>query len=185
MNKDNPENRLLEEIVKGEEEAFKQLYTMTHKKVFHYLVRLLGNQHIVEDILSQTYVEVWKTAEKFRGESRVITWIIGIARNLAMNELRRNKAPEIELNEEIASQPSQFTDCAGSQRTEILRDALNKLSSNHREVLDLVFLQGMHYDEIAQVMHVPVNTVKTRVFYAKERIKDVFRVMGVEKYDLL
>jgi RNA polymerase sigma-70 factor (ECF subfamily) len=102
-----------------------------------------------------------------------------------MNELRKRRMSEIDLDEAIASQPSPFTDCAGSQRTEILRGALNRLSLNHREVLDLVFLQGMHYEEIAKVLHVSVNTVKTRVFYAKDRMRDVFRVMGVGKYDLI
>jgi RNA polymerase sigma-70 factor, ECF subfamily len=176
---------LIKHTAKGEEESFKQLYELTHKKVFQYLYRLLKNQHTAEDLLIEAYTEVWKTANKFRGEAKVLTWIIGIARNVAMNEMRKNKMPEIELDEGISSQPAQFTDCVGSQTTQILRDALNKLSLNHREALDLVFLQGMQYEEISHVMNIPVNTVKTRVFYAKERLKDVFGMMGVAKDDLL
>lgn len=183
----NEENliTLIRDVSKGDETAFETLYEMTHKTVFQYLYRISNNQHLAEDILIITYTEVWRSAGKFKGHSKVLTWIMGIARNLAMNELRRHKVEEYALNEEIANSPMQFQDATNKEISYILEKALNKLTIEHKEVLDLVFLQGMRYEDISQVIDIPVNTVKTRVFYAKERLKNILNSMGYTKDDLI
>jgi len=140
---------------------------------------------MAEDMMIDTYTEVWKSAKRFRGESKVLTWIIGISRNLAMNEFRKNRIKEHELNENMMIQPEQFHNCAGAEITQILEDALTRLPNNHREVLDLIFLQEMNYEDISQIINIPVNTVKTRVYYAKEKLRDILNFMGVTKDDLL
>ncbi len=78
---------LLEKVSEGDEEAFRQLYDLTHKKVYFYLYRLFKVKESAEDALVETYTEVWRGAKSFKGKSLVTTWIMGIARHLAMNEL--------------------------------------------------------------------------------------------------
>jgi len=175
----------LNDISKKDENAFRQLYDITHKKVFHYLYRMVNNQHMAEDLLIETYTEVWKTAKNYRSLAKVSTWIIGIARNMAMNEFRKNPTKESELDEDTPFPAHQFIDCKNAEASKILEDALNRLSVKHREVLDLVFLQGMNYEDVSHIIQVPVNTVKTRVFYAKENLKRTLTQMGIEKDDLI
>ena len=75
-------------------------------------------------------------------------------------------------------------DSSGSDRREVIAKALLQVSVKHREVLDLVFYQGFNYEEIASILKVPVNTIKTRVFYAKKALHDTLNTMGVNRDDL-
>lgn len=176
---------LLNKVVMKDEHAFKQLYELTHKRVFHYIYRLTYNHHRSEDLLIETYTEVWKSAERFKCNSKVLTWIIGIARNLTMNEFRKNKIEGCEVDDEISYQPDQHSNCEHSDTSKILQTALEQLPVKHREILDLVFLQEMKYEEISEVMNIPVNTVKTRVFYAKDNLRKILTSMGMKSYDLI
>jgi RNA polymerase sigma-70 factor, ECF subfamily len=180
------EFNLVRAVGKGDAQAFEQLYEATNKRVFQYLCRFTNDRHLAEDLTMDTYTEVWKSAGRFRGESKVATWMIGIARNMAMNEFRKNGKIKLqELDEDITDPPAQFHACAGTETTKILAEALNRLPVSHREILDLVFLQGMNYEDISQIVDIPLNTVKTRVFYAKEKLRNALRFMGVTKDDLI
>jgi RNA polymerase sigma-70 factor (ECF subfamily) len=173
-------------ISEGNEEAFRQFYEMTHEKVFRYLYRFTNNRETAEDLLIETYTEVWKAAGSYRGASKVLTWVIGIARNLAMNEFRRSGNKDFEITEEtVAVSASQHHSCAVSETGRIVAEALTRLPFKHREVLDLVFLQELRYEEIAVVVGIPVNTVKTRVFHAKDKLREVLKQMGVDRDDLV
>jgi len=183
---EEPEFKLLKDVGKGDAQAFEQLYETTHKRVFQYLCRFTNDRHLAEDLTMDTYAEVWKSAGRFRGESKVATWMIGIARNMAMNEFRKNSRIKMqELDEDITDPPEQFHACAGTETAHILAEALNRLPISHREILDLVFLQGMNYEDISKIIDIPLNTVKTRVFYAKEKLRNALRFMGVTKDDLI
>jgi RNA polymerase sigma-70 factor (ECF subfamily) len=105
---------------------------------------------------------------------------------MAMNEFRKNGKMKIQdLDEDITDPPEQFHTCAGKETTQILAEALNHLPISHREILDLIFLQGMNYEDISRIVDIPLNTVKTRVFYAKEKLRNTLRLMGVIKDDLI
>lgn len=185
MDEEDPVAELIKAVSRGDEQAFKQLYETTHKKVFQYLYRFTNGHNMAEDLVVDTYVEIWKSAKSFRNESKALTWIIGISRNIAMNAFRQNKMKEYELDEDMMRPPEQFQNCAGNEITHILKDALNRLPTSHREILDLVFLQGLHYEDIARIVRIPVNTVKTRVFHAKEKLRNALHAMGVTKDDLV
>ena len=185
MDERDLEERLIKDISRGAEDAFKELYEATCKKVFRYLFMLTNNQQMAEDVLIETYTEVWRSAKKYKGHSKVLTWIIGIARNLAMNEFRKGRIKECEMDEDVAYPPDQFSGCVEAETSEILEKALGQLPVKHREVFDLVFLQGMRYEDISKIMDIPVNTIKTRVFYAKEKLKNILKAMGFVRDDLI
>jgi RNA polymerase sigma-70 factor, ECF subfamily len=174
------EVELLRKISQGDEEAFNVLYQLTHKKVYSYLYRLLQGRSMVEDVLVETYAEVWRGAQKFKGYSRAVTWILGIARNLAMNELRKLKYHE-DIDDFLELSNGKEPDAEVSDRRELLNKAMASLSIKQREVLDLVFFQEMNYREVSEILHIPVNTVKTRVFYAKELLRGALKAMGVDR----
>lgn len=184
MINDSEHITLLRRISQGDEQAFHDLYEATSRRVYHYLCRLAQDRHLAEDLAADTYVAVWKSSGKFRGDSQVITWIIGIARNVAMNEFRKNRRQELELDEDFRTEPSQFNDCAATESVLMLTEAITRLPVLHREIIDLVFMQGMRYEEIAKIIDIPVNTVKTRVFHAKEKLRNTLHLLGVKKDDL-
>ncbi|NWF93648.1 MAG: sigma-70 family RNA polymerase sigma factor [Syntrophaceae bacterium] len=170
----------MRKISEGDEEAFRRLYEATHKKVYFYLYRLLRRRAMAEDVMVETYTEVWRGAKHFKGRSKVTTWMMGIARNLAMNELRKVREHEkIDDFPNLSGGPAPDTE--GSDRRRLLKEAMAGLSINHREILDLVFFHEMTYQEVSEVLDIPVNTVKTRVFYAKEALREILSRMGVSR----
>jgi len=174
---------LLKKISKGDEEAFRELYDLTHKKVYYYLYRLLQGKQTAEDILVETYTEVWRGAKNFKGKSMVTTWIMAIARNLAMNELRKSKYHENIDN--FPNLPSDtILDPEHFDKQRILKEAMLRLSMKHREILDLIFFHEMTYPEVSEILNIPISTVKTRVFYAKEALRGVLSQMGVKRDEL-
>lgn len=176
---------LINEMSKGNEDAFNQLYEITHGRVFKYLYRLTGNQQMAEDILIDTFTETWRSVKKYKGYSKVFTWMLGIARNLAMNEFRKRKMDEYEVDDDRAYSANQFHAFTETETSQILQEALNRLPIKHREILDLVFLHEMRYEDISQIINIPINTVKTRVFYAKEKLKSIINLMGIKRDDLI
>lgn len=176
---------LIKKISSQDEEAFKILYKNTSNKVFKYIYRLVNNKEMAEDIMVETYLHVWKSAKNFKGNSKVMTWIFGIARNIALSELRKHDYYTFDENENFNKRltitPQQFNSTAQLEIDEIIYIALSKLSIKHREILDLIFIQEMSYEDIAEILCIPINTVKTRIFYAKEKLREILNAMGVDK----
>ncbi len=173
---------LLEQTAEGDRDAFAILYEETSHRIKVYLHRLMQDQNCIEDILVETYTQVWKNSAKFQGRSKVLTWMIGIARNLALKEIGKKK-----YHENIADHPE--IEAAGinfeaGDRKEVFSRALNLLGPKHREILDLAFYQDLAYHEIAHILDIPESTVKTRVFYAKASLKKALAQMGIHSDDL-
>ncbi len=190
MNKEQSisrENELLIKTAVGDENAFRELYDLTNKAVYFYLYRLLKDRESAEDVQIDVFTQVWKGAKKFKGKSKVTTWIFGIARNLAMNELRKRKYHvNIDDYPEMTQDNStdQGPDLEAMDQKKIIKNAMSKISSKHQEVLDLVFFHEMNYQEISDTLHVSVNTVKTRVFYAKSAFKKKLKQLRVYDDDI-
>ncbi len=171
---------LLTRVSGGDEEAFEELYHRTHRRVYSYVYRLLQRRFEADDVLVETYTEVWRGAKKFKGYSQVITWIMGIARNLAMNQLRKVKYHE-DIDDFPELSNGKEPDMEAPDRRRLIREAMATLSMKQREVLDLVFFQELNYQETSEILRIPVNTVKTRVFYAKELLRAALKAMGVDR----
>ena len=182
--KDRDELRaLLSAIAANDQKAFRRLYDLTHQKIYFFVCRLVKETQLAEDVVMETYTAVWKSAKKFQGRSKVQTWIFGIARNLAMNALKKRR-PEYAIDDFPQLATDGGVDVAGMERKAVIAKGLLKISDKHREVLDLVFFQGFTYVEIADILKVSENTVKTRVFYAKKSLYQILEKMGVNKNDL-
>lgn len=180
-----PEFELLKKVSRGDEEAFRELYDITHKKVFFYLYRLIQDRDEAEDILIDVFTEVWKGARNYEGRAQVRTWILAIARNRAMKQLRKKRTHEEKSIDDYPHlSDGDMPNVELIDRKRILKDALSKISDKHREMLDLVFFHEMNYHEVSEILHIPVNTVKTRVFYAKETLRKAFAQMGVKRDDI-
>ena len=173
---DAEDRALLARVGAGDRRAFDVLYTRHERRVYRYLLTLIADPHAAEDVLVEVMTIVWRDAAKFAGGSRATTWMLGIARHKAL-DLRRSKvrtsrdAPLDDVAEPAseADGPQDITQ-RDLQAAEVKR-ALEQLSGDHREVLQLAFFEELGYDEIASLLGIPENTVKTRVYYAKRQLK--------------
>lgn len=175
---DNDEvNRLLVRIGREDQAAFRELYKAFSRKVYAYVLNMLNDHARAEEVVADTLYEVWRQPQRFRGESKFSTWLIGIARRKALMVYRSRRPDEVhddidDIAEVTASEtPDAYAELAGKQRREGVRHCMDKLSDEHRECLHLVFYEGMGLAEIAEVQNCPEGTVKTRLFHARQKIK--------------
>ena len=175
---------LMSRIAGGDRDAMRTLYLRHHIRVYRFVVRLVRSQATAEDIISEVFLDVWRQAGSFEGRSAVSTWLLAIARFKALSALRRK--PEEELNEEAAANiadPVDNPETAVQKRdtSAILRQCLTGLSSEHREIIDLVYYQEKSVEEVSQIVGIPEATVKTRMFYARKKLSGLLKSAGVER----
>ena len=159
---------LLGRVRHGDRGAFSDLYRRYHPRLYGYLRRLLSDPGTVEEVLDDVMLVVWKDARKFRGNAAVSTWIFGIAYRKALTAVRadcRYQGP-LDRRADLSAISSQ-----SSERDEWIGAALMQLSPDHRQVVELTYFSGFSYQEIAEIAGCPVNTVKTRMFHARRRLK--------------
>lgn len=177
------EQDLLASVSAGHMAAFEELYRRYERRVFQYICTLLQDRAAAEEVVADTMLAVWKGAKSFSQTSRVSTWIFGIARHKALDAVRRNVRRQQDVDLDHAAdlaQPdgSPIDEIQRKQMGSITHRALATLSREHQEVLRLVFYEELPYDEIAVLLSIPENTVKTRVFYAKQQLKRQLERLG-------
>ena len=169
---------LLGKIARQDQAAFQELYKAFSRKVFAYLLNQLKDHVRAEEVLVDTMYEVWRNPTRFRGDSQFSTWLIGIARNKALMVFRSRRPDEQhdDLDDiaetEAADTPDGFAELAAKQRSAGVQVCMGKLSEEHRECMHLVFFEGLSLAEVAAVQGCPENTVKTRLFHARQKIKN-------------
>ena len=166
------ELRLLARVAEGDRQAFQELYVGYHRRLARFLTRLTHGYPIAEEIINDTMYVVWRKAAGFRGQSQVSTWIMGIAYRRALKALKRESiAAHVPVMP--GDEDSQATDAA--QRTDELHEwighALDRLPAEQRMVVELTYYVGLSCQEIATIMECPVNTVKTRMFHARRKLR--------------
>jgi RNA polymerase sigma-70 factor, ECF subfamily len=167
---------LIERIAAGDKLAMRVLFARHRTPVYRWLYRFVGNETVAEDLLSDVFFDVWQQAGRFEGRSAVSTWLLSIARFKALSARRRRT--HAELNEVIEATVADSADNAEvvlekKHQGEMLRDALTKLSPEHREIVDLVYYHEMSVDDAADILSIPRATVKTRMFYARKKLADL------------
>jgi RNA polymerase sigma-70 factor, ECF subfamily len=174
---------LVQSIADGDRRAMAQLYARHNVRLYRFILRLTGNAATAEDLVSEVFLEVWRAARNFRAESRVSTWLLAIARNRALSLTRRRTDEPLDDRvaatvEDTADDPESTADKLS--RRSIVRRCLQQLSTAHRQVMDLVYYHDRSVDEIAVVLGISPNTVKTRMFYARSKMGGLLRQAGIE-----
>ena len=167
------ERELLERVKARDVDAFERLYRIYQPRLARFLINLLKRPQLVEEVLDDTMMVVWETAQSFRGTSRLSTWIFSIAYRKAIKA--RTRWPDPIEGQPDLGQPSPDPNPHQLLQHRRLHDALaaamQSLSADHRAVVDLTYFHGLGYREIAEVMDCPVDTVKTRMFHARRRLR--------------
>ncbi|MCB9993239.1 MAG: sigma-70 family RNA polymerase sigma factor [Hyphomicrobiaceae bacterium] len=184
MEPDETDKALLGRISARDSGALRILYTRHNVRLYRFLVRLTGNEALAEECVNETFLKVWLKAESFGGQSSVSTWLFTIARNEALSHLRKRR--EAPLDEEQAAQIEDESDtqdvtAAKKDKCAVMRLCIDKLSPAHREIIDLVYYQDLSVAEVAEVVGIPENTVKTRMFHARKQLSEHFRRHGIDR----
>ena len=164
--------------------AIKALFERHNLTVYRFLHRMVGNQADAEELMNETFLEVWRVAGTFEGRSKVSSWMLGIARFKALSALR--KRTEAPLNDEMAAQVEDADDtpevvAMKGSKAEAIALCLSKLSSEHREVVDLVYYHEKSIREVSEIVGIPENTVKTRMFHARKRLSALMKSAGIDR----
>ena len=176
------DRRLIRRVGKGDQTAFGQIYNHHNVKVYNYILRLVHEQDAAEELLQETFVAVWQGAARFRGRSSVKTWIFRIAHNQAVSWLRKHAGHELVDDRQIPAVEWQVDESIMVEwQVEQVVSALERLSPNHRAVIELVFDQELSYTEVARVLDCPVGTVKSRMSYALKHLNQLLRDSDLDK----
>ena len=166
---------LLGRIAGGDRAAFEQLYRGYFSRLSRFIGRMTRNATLIEEIVNDTMLVVWQKAETFDGSCKPSTWIFAIAYRKTLKGLRGSDDPvesDASLYEdESGNQPEQAITRLQLQNT--VAEALDQLPAAQRAVMVLTYYHEMAYSDIAEVVDCPVNTVKTRMFHARHRLKDL------------
>ena len=160
------------------------LFARHQVRVYRFVLRLIGNPAVAEDLISEVFLDVWRHADRFEGRSAVSTWLLAIARFKALSSMRRK--PDEELDDEAAGAIEDTSDSpeAALQKKDkgaALRNCLQKLSPEHREVIDLVYYHEKSVEEAANIIGIPEATVKTRMFYARKKLSELLKASGIDR----
>jgi RNA polymerase sigma-70 factor (ECF subfamily) len=175
---------LIGRIATGDRLAMQVLFARHHVRVYRFVLRLVRDESVAEDLISDVFLDVWRQAGRFEGRSQVSTWLLAIARFKALSALRRRSDEELddetaEAIEDPSDDPEVVLD--KKDKSAAIRKCLEKLSAEHREIIDLVYYHEKSVEEVAKIVGIPENTVKTRMFYARKRLAELLKAAGIER----
>jgi RNA polymerase sigma-70 factor, ECF subfamily len=181
---DTSDLALIQSIAAGDRHAMQILYARHNVRVFQFLLRFVADKSVGEDLVSEVFLDVWRQAGKFRGQSQVATWLLAIARNKVISAVRRRSTEGLDdaaaAGIEDPRDDPEVT-MQNRQKTEILLNCLTQLPPAHREVIDLVYYHERSIDEVAEIVGVPQSIVRTRMFYARKRIAELMAAQGLDR----
>ena len=152
------------------------LFARYRVKVYRWLLRLVDDEALAEDLLSEVFLDVWRHAASFEARSSLSTWLLAIARYKALSARRRRTDAELD-EATVSTVPDTGDDpevtLQKKNRAEALRRSLPRLSPRHREVIDLAYYHGKSVKEIAEIVSISEATVKTRMFYARRKLAEL------------
>jgi RNA polymerase sigma-70 factor (ECF subfamily) len=174
---------LLNRCLSNDPDACTELFTRYNRRIFNTAYRILGEESSAEDALQETLLNVYRGISRFRGDSKVSTWISRITINVCLGMLRKGKNRQfVELEDETArdlpADPTPFTDPLAHTSLEELRsmvqETFERMSDKQGFVVRLHDMEGHTIQEISKIIGCPVGTVKSRLFYGRQEFKAIF-----------
>ena len=189
------ENRLIEACKKGDRAAFGELISKYERLVYSTVRLKVGNENDALDVSQEVFIKLWRHIGKYRGDCRFSTWVYKVAVNACLDFLRREKNNVTEsmptrvdddgdeVTVEIADEntPSPESHVENNEKIAAVREAIGKLSPEQREVILLRDIEGYSYDEISEMLHLEIGTVKSRINRARNNLREILLERGADK----
>ncbi len=174
---------LITAVARRDPVAMHMLYLRHHVRIFRFARRLVRSREAAEDVVSQVFLDVWRSADAFEHRSRVSTWLLSIARFKAFayaRKVRNERIDDVELPEFVDDAHSPETAASQTQASSMLRSCIDKLPAAQRVVIDLVYYHERTVAEAAEVLGIPCGTVKTRMFHARRQLAALLHDAGID-----
>ena len=172
---EEPDPDLIRAAAEGDHAAFAQLVRAYQGLVWRFLFHLLGDPTLAEDITQETFLKVYKKLDSYQFRSKFSTWVLAVARNAGLDALRRNRRIRTEVDIDVVNDPRVHGHPAESSSRLELEAAVASLAPKLREAFLLVEVTGLHYEEVARVLGVPIGTVKSRLYHARRQLVESLR----------
>lgn len=177
---DANESRLIEQVARGDERAFLELYDRHASRVHGLTLRILGDPMLAEEATQDTFLKLWSRARQYLAErGPFLPWLLTIARRVALDRLRlesrRPLLSDVNDPENVWQTIPDPGSTAEESRWRALYFAVLSLHPDQRKVIELVYYQGMSQSEIAEVLDMPLGTVKTRLRAAMEKLREIWK----------
>jgi RNA polymerase sigma-70 factor, ECF subfamily len=175
---------LLRRCRRDDPEACNALLTLYNRKIFNTAFRILGEESWAEDALQETMINIYRGISRFRGESKISTWVSRITVNVCLGMIRKSRNRRfVELDEDEAARqlpasPTPYIDplehMEASELGSLIEETFSLMSHKQGIVVRLHDMEGNTISEIARILHCPVGTIKSRLFYGRQEFKEVF-----------
>jgi RNA polymerase sigma-70 factor, ECF subfamily len=175
---------LIERIAAGDKLAMQVLFARHQVRVYRFVLRLVRDQSVAEELVGEVFLDVWRQAGRFEARSTASTWLLAIARYKALSALRRRTDQELDDDKAATIEDpgdSPEVSVLKKNKGEVLRQCLTALTPEHREIIDLVYYHEKSVEEVAQIVGIGENTVKTRMFYARKRLSELLKAAGIDR----
>jgi RNA polymerase sigma-70 factor, ECF subfamily len=179
LDADATDRMLLQRMSTGDRVALATLYHSYHGRLCRFLSRLTRRTDVIEEVVNDCFWIVWQKAAEFRGDSRVSTWIMGIAYRCGLKALRLHGDEPVDDDVPEERAPSSDPD-EDRELRDWLSKGLDRLSADQRVVVELVYGVGHSLDDVAAIMQCPVGTVKARLFHARVKLRNVLPALAGE-----
>lgn len=182
---------LVRRSTEGDQQAFRMLVERYQRRVYAVALGMVKDPEEAKDLAQDAFIKVHRHLGSFKGDSSFYTWLYRITRNLAIDRLRSRRGESVEFDEKVANEAEEQGDTGflstrlesdpqkGVLRRELaekMAEALQQLSANHREILVLREVEGLSYEELAQVLEIPKGTVMSRLFHARARMQKILEI---------
>ena len=183
VEEDVSDEMLLKNVAVGDKAAMHIMFVRHRERVFRFIQRLVRNPAIVDDLVSQVFLDVWRSANRFESRARVSTWLFSIARFKAISSRRERTLEDIDQDDAFGVADAGDTPDVALDRKEtesILRACIDMLSPAHREIIDLFYYREISTAEVSEMIGIPQATVKSRIFYARKQLARILVSAGFD-----
>lgn len=190
------DDTLIARVAAGDERALEVLYDRYARIAYGLALRVLNNNtELAEDVVQEAFWRVWRRSDTYRaGRGQFVSWLFGIVHHLAIDELRRQQVrPQLVYEQDdrpllrvLADQRTGVADqVLEDEQRRLIREALDRIPGEQREVIELAFFAGLSQSEIAEHLQNPIGTVKTRVRLGLRKLRELLTAQGIQSEDLL
>ncbi len=174
------DSQIIQQALKGDETAYKKLMRKYHDAIFNFIFKMVHDREQVEDLTQEAFIKAFASLKKFNDEYAFSTWLYKIATNNSIDYIRKRKLQVYSIDKPIEARDSEFgfelpdegyeadQELISDQRAVMIREAIAKLPPKYRKVIELRHVDEKSYEEIADVLELPIGTVKAHIFRARE-----------------